>query len=226
MYYRQDGVQEMQVDHLREEIDHALKELEQSTSGQDNPLVPILAKYREQEGYQDVLGRICAMLEERTLSLGSPVPEELLSRTVRHGGQEEDLTALELYVSNLVSWIRVAAMHEQYRHIQEAKQFMENHHSDSSLSLQSVGEHCGISASYLSKLFSAYEPHGFLQTLNEYRIHHACRMLSASMDPLADIGYRAGFNSTQNFIRVFKKYMGVTPGQYRSRTLSGDNQHE
>ena len=32
-----------------------------------------------------------------------------------------------------------------------------------------------------------------------------------------EICQATGFNSVQNFIRVFKKYVGMTPGQYRKQ---------
>ena len=32
---------------------------------------------------------------------------------------------------------------------------------------------------------------------------------------IKDIAYQTGFNSMQNFFRIFKKLTGVSPGEYR-----------
>jgi AraC-like DNA-binding protein len=52
--------------------------------------------------------------------------------------------------------------------------------------------------------------------LNRHRIDQAKELLDVGMDTIGEIASATGFNSQQNFIRVFKKHMGKTPGQYRS----------
>ncbi|MBO1719080.1 AraC family transcriptional regulator, partial [Bacteroides xylanisolvens] len=44
-------------------------------------------------------------------------------------------------------------------------------------------------------------------------------------ETVGDIGLRVGFNSPQSFIRVFKRYEGETPGQFRTR-MKGEEQRE
>ena len=48
-----------------------------------------------------------------------------------------------------------------------------------------------------------------------HRIELACRMLLEGM-PIIDITYRLGFSSSQYFATVFRRYMGVTPAEYRT----------
>ena len=45
----------------------------------------------------------------------------------------------------------------------------------------------------------------------------ARQLLQLTTQSIADIGFQAGFNSSQNFTRVFKKHMGMPPGQYREQ---------
>lgn len=63
-------------------------------------------------------------------------------------------------------------------------------------------EHFGIS------------PHSYL---TNQRIEHAKRLLKNSAFSLTDIAYDCGFNNSSQFSNVFKKYMGITPGEYRAK---------
>lgn len=48
--------------------------------------------------------------------------------------------------------------------------------------------------------------------LNRQRIEEACLQLAATDDSITEIAYRNGFNDLSYFIRTFKKYKGMTPG--------------
>ena len=58
---------------------------------------------------------------------------------------------------------------------------------------------------------------GFTDYLNSVRIAKAREMLDNTGMSVNEICQATGFNSVQNFIRVFKKYVGMTPGQYRKQ---------
>lgn len=54
-----------------------------------------------------------------------------------------------------------------------------------------------------------------IEFINRERIRRAAEMLLQTPLTIVDIGYQVGFNSIGYFIRLFKKYMGVTPNRYR-----------
>lgn len=51
--------------------------------------------------------------------------------------------------------------------------------------------------------------------LTNQRIERAKRLLKSSGYILTDIAYDCGFNSSSQFTNIFKKYIGVTPKEYR-----------
>jgi AraC-like DNA-binding protein len=51
--------------------------------------------------------------------------------------------------------------------------------------------------------------------LNQCRTKNAKALLSESGFTIAEIAERIGYNSPGTFIRIFKRYESVTPGQYR-----------
>ena len=54
---------------------------------------------------------------------------------------------------------------------------------------------------------------------NDYRqrvrIKRCCEKLAQTDETVTAIGISSGFGSSQYFSRVFKKYVGVTPTEYR-----------
>ena len=60
-------------------------------------------------------------------------------------------------------------------------------------------------------------PNDYVQRL---RIGRACEILGGSDESITGIACRMGFSDSQYFARVFRKYMGETPSQYRDRTLA------
>lgn len=51
------------------------------------------------------------------------------------------------------------------------------------------------------------------------RIQKACGMLITGLEPIKSIGYACGFQSEFYFSRIFKKYMKVSPENYRNKKL-------
>lgn len=87
----------------------------------------------------------------------------------------------------------------------------------SKISEEDIAETCGLSTSYLSRLF--HKEVGV--TLNAYiavkRVETAQNMLKYSDYSPLDIGNYLAFNSNSHFISVFKKYTGMTPGEFRKK---------
>lgn len=121
---------------------------------------------------------------------------------------------LELATESLLS----VGRRNQRQYLALAKQIIRQQYKDSGLSLQLVSAQCGISSFYLSRLFSQWgDGGGFTDYLNQYRIAKAKPLLEKNELTISEVGEQVGFNSAQSFIRVFKKYEGETPGQYRTR---------
>ena len=81
--------------------------------------------------------------------------------------------------------------------------------------LSSVADYVNTNTSYLSALFSSNLNISFNDYLNSYRIEHAKQLLDTTDMTSKAISVSTGFNSPQNFTRVFKKFEGITPGEYR-----------
>lgn len=110
---------------------------------------------------------------------------------------------------------RAYAGKKKFSYVEEAKKYMEEHYTDCSLSANEISEHIGISPSYFSSLFNEIQHQSISSYLNDIRISRAKNMLSLTQIPVKDIGFCCGFNSASVFGRVFKKYTGLSPKQFR-----------
>ena len=89
--------------------------------------------------------------------------------------------------------------------------------------MNSVADHAGISPSYVSRLFKEELNIAFIDYLNCVRVEKTKELLRTTKLPVQDIGYQVGFNTIQNFFRVFKKHTGTSPGSWR---LSAERQDQ
>ncbi len=60
----------------------------------------------------------------------------------------------------------------------------------------------------------------YRETMGEYvqklRVAHASKLLLNKEISLADIAYSAGFSDQSHFTRIFKRFVGITPGAFRN----------
>ena len=104
-----------------------------------------------------------------------------------------------------------------YKRILQLKQVLEfiEHNYASPLTLKQLSASVSMSPKYFCRFFSEMTHQTPMEYLNHQRIEQACYQLSTTDDSITEIAYRNGFNDLSYFIRTFKKYKGITPGQYK-----------
>lgn len=82
------------------------------------------------------------------------------------------------------------------------------------ISRENICKNCGISNRQLNNLFRKYMNISPAQYIIARKIEFAKELLSGKKLPVNEIAAMCGFNSTEFFIRVFKKHTGMTPGKW------------
>ena len=77
-----------------------------------------------------------------------------------------------------------------------------------------ISEEFGMKPNYLSKLFKKEKNIGILNFINKHRISESKKLLKTATLTISQISEKVGFDSSNSFIRVFKQYEGVTPGNF------------
>ena len=72
-----------------------------------------------------------------------------------------------------------------------------------------------LQPNYLSTLFRKETGMAFVQYLDQVRVEQGCRLLTQSSLTMSAIAPRCGFSSERYFLSTFKKFTGMTPGEFR-----------
>ena len=188
-----------------------------------------------------ITGELCAVETGRRAALLESITDTLAERMISmHVTQEEirdmmlgqtiakistmpdsaeESEGIRNLLMSVTKAIHTNSRKNRFRYVDAAKEYIAAHYSDGNLSLNEVSEAVGISAPYLSAVFAEISKGGFSTYLSNYRVETAKRFLEETSQNVAEIGYKCGFNSAQSFSRVFKKVVGLAPGQYRDKYL-------
>lgn len=98
--------------------------------------------------------------------------------------------------------------------ISRLQDWIEEYHKDA-LRIDAAAEHCGLSISALKRRIRQATGLSFTEYLQRVRVERAKRLLLSTDMSLRDIAWAVGYENQSFFIRLFKKWVSVTPGQYR-----------
>jgi len=98
--------------------------------------------------------------------------------------------------------------------LRQARALVEAHFAQT-LSLTDVAERVGVHPVHLARTFRRVHQITFSGYVRHVRIEFARRELAASDATLGDIAAAAGFCDQSHFSRLFKRYTGLSPAEYR-----------
>ena len=99
--------------------------------------------------------------------------------------------------------------------IWKARKYIDEH-SGEELSLTRVAKAVNMNANYLSENFKQVTGINFVEYVAHARFKNACDLLRNSRLRISEIAFAAGFQSLSQFNRVFKRFPGKSPTQYRA----------
>lgn len=128
--------------------------------------------------------------------------------------QEEIITLLETLAEE-----KCGTNLEFNGHMDKIMAYIDIHYTDP-LSLDDLAELTGLHPNYISSLFRKERDVTFIHYLNHVRIEKAKELLEKEPNnSVINVGKRVGYESPQHFLKMFKQYVGDTPGSYRENIL-------
>ena len=98
--------------------------------------------------------------------------------------------------------------------IESILKYIEENYRDE-LTLEDLAHNFGFNYNYLSTWFAQHMKGGFSDHLNRLRIQKACELLNTTDIPISQAGMEVGYSDHSYFSRVFRKYTGKTPSEWR-----------
>lgn len=99
-------------------------------------------------------------------------------------------------------------------YIRKSIEFIETNYSRR-ITIKEVAGHVGLSMKYLSKLFSEHIEISPQNYLINYRMDRASELLKNTPLSIVEISNSVGYNDPLLFSRIFKKYRGIAPKNFR-----------
>lgn len=101
----------------------------------------------------------------------------------------------------------------------KAKEYIQ-HNYQKQISLSEVAQELHISANYLSTLFHQELGQSYINYLTALRLEKATAIIKAyPRKKIYEIADEVGYISVKHFIHVFKRKLGVSPGEYQKQVL-------
>ena len=153
------------------------------------------------------------------LSLASEKKEAIFSLLQRAENADEDLLQYS-YLIQLAHILNSEAADSAPtkripKTLASAIEYMNTHHAQIA-GADEIAMHCGVSTTYLTRLFRTFLSCTTTEYLNRLRISHAKGLL-LSGHSATEACYGAGFNCYTYFISKFKEETGITPAKFRAQ---------
>lgn len=139
-----------------------------------------------------------------------------IKRLYNCGTISEIIEAFDEYIEKVKKFFEKEGDNEQERLVREAKKYIRAHIYDN-ISLEELAQALYISPGYLSTVFSKYEPIGIANYTNKIKVMEAQQLLVEKRLKVYEVAFKLGYENAGYFAKVFKKYTGCTPKEYRER---------
>ena len=103
-----------------------------------------------------------------------------------------------------------------YTQLGRVREYVESNYSDQ-ISLKKAARVAAMEVSYFSSFFHEKVGICFRDWLHQIRIGHAMEKMKEKDYTITYVAYEVGFGNLRTFQRVFKKYTGKTPRQFKKQ---------
>ena len=93
------------------------------------------------------------------------------------------------------------------------REYIEQHMSDSNLSVEAIGAELGLSRVQLYRKVKALTGQSPVELLRTVRLHKARRLLQDSVKSISEVAYEVGFTSPSYFTKCFRDEFGASPSE-------------
>jgi two-component system response regulator YesN len=146
------------------------------------------------------------------------VPQDLHDSLMTLETLDEIIAWMEQTAYQIISGASNVPTDRNRTPIEQILEYIQTNH-DKEISLNGIADQLGLDPSYLSRLFKQAVGLNFMDYLLSLRIKHAKMLLVTTEHSVTEISHMVGYLNTASFIRIFKKYEGVPPGQYRAGSM-------
>lgn len=117
--------------------------------------------------------------------------------------------------------VKESDSYPDYQYNEQVKQILSyiNDHIAEPLTIDGLAEHFYLSSSYICRIFKGTTGTTINKYINARRITKAKSLLATGLD-VSDVCFSCGFNDYSNFLKSFKRAVGISPKKYAQNAIS------
>jgi two-component system, response regulator YesN len=143
---------------------------------------------------------------------------------LEHGSipENETLENLARYVKEMLNRVSQSFVDSRVpfeRQIIDKALLFINENYSADISLENIAGHVYLSPGYFSRLFKSVTGINYIDALTRVRIEKAMELLKDPQYAVYQIGSLVSYRNTKYFYKIFKKYTGYTPSEYRKKCV-------
>lgn len=101
--------------------------------------------------------------------------------------------------------------------------FYIEHNFQKSIKLETIAPLFGYNSAYLGQIFHKTVGESFNSYIDHKKIEYAKKLLSENELKVYEVAKQSGYKNVDYFHKKFKKYVGISPIEYRKQTNTGTN---
>lgn len=148
---------------------------------------------------------------EEIFSIYSSKKNELRKIKLQH--------SIAAFLLEVIHTAQTPVLSRQTGRMEKIDSFIDEH-MDEPVVLQEMAGVVNLSLSRFKAWFKEETGTTPLDYVLKIKIKTACRLLEKPGHTISDIAFETGFQNQQYFATVFRKFMGMSPGEYRRNVLS------
>ncbi len=104
---------------------------------------------------------------------------------------------------------------EEPEWLSKMEEYVAKHYFDSDINISAISNIFNISLNHVGRTFKKYRGMNMLDYIHQLRIKKSKELMDQGMS-VTECADQVGYVDAKSFIRAFKRYEGITPGQYKS----------
>ncbi|WP_051251475.1 response regulator transcription factor [Paenibacillus harenae] len=178
-----------------------------------------------------ILDRIWSLFEQQGIRI--PIVKEesvrlegMLLRIMRRPQTDQEILWLASSHQVLLGVLKQRLEAAQAQHLHETREFTDHEeinkiihrihqYYDKEITLKSMAEYVNMDEHYVSSLFKRKTGDTLINFLQKHRIERAKRYLTETDFPIHEIGHLVGFANNNYFSKIFRRWVQLTPSEYR-----------
>lgn len=160
-------------------------------------------------------GIIHLLREMRELDFMNSHEEGMMWQHLQHSHSVKDLLNVITKLESHIKELEINKKSSELLMISAGEYIQRNLSTD--IGVDDIANHLNISSSYFSHLFKNHYGETFVEYLRKQRMELAKTMLRLTSRSVTEVGALVGYSDRRYFSKVFQRYTGVTPTEYREQ---------